>query len=240
MSNLVSKAEGPELERFARRFLNKYLSAGFQSLSKRDVELLLFYELELSGLVSAQASNHDVSKALRVTPRKVASLRRDAWARWAQDNEVQTHLKETLRALFEEEALLGVLEQNRKAWKEDGLLPLLLEHPSDRAELEELLKRRKCIAHHPRNREVLLVPHAPLLDVVAGLSGEVDEKRLGHVRAGFAKSSDLKTFLTKDVRKLSWKEARAVLNTTVAEIVNKATVDGVAKGLSAIYGGLLR
>jgi hypothetical protein len=78
MSRLVSKADGPELERFSRRFLAKYLAHGFQSLSKRDVELLLFYELELSDLISASASNHDVAKMLRLTGRKVAGLRRDA------------------------------------------------------------------------------------------------------------------------------------------------------------------
>lgn len=240
MSTLVSKADGPELERFARRFLTKYLSAGFQSLSKRDVELLMYYELELSGMVSAQASNHEVAKALRVTARKIALLRRDAWARWAQDNEVSDHLKTTLRGLFEEEALLSLLSQNKRAWKEDGLLPLLLEHPVDRAEVEERLKQKKHIVHHARNREVLLVPHGPLLDVVAGLSGAVDEKRLSAIRSAFAKSSDLKQFLTKDVRTLSWKEARSVLNATMADIVHKATVDGVAKGVAAIYGGLLR
>ena len=117
MSRLVSKAEGPELELFARRFLTKYLAHGFQSLSKRDVELLLFYELELCELVSSAASNHDVAKKLRLTGRKVAALRRDAWARWAEENEIKEHLRDTLKELLSPDALATVLAETKRAWR---------------------------------------------------------------------------------------------------------------------------
>ena len=59
------------------------------------------------------------------------------------------------------------------------------------------------------------------------------------IRTAFAKDADLQSFLTKDIKKLSWREARSVLNKTVAAIVQKAAVDGAARGLSAVYGSLL-
>ncbi|HMR05636.1 MAG TPA: hypothetical protein PKA88_07650 [Polyangiaceae bacterium] len=239
MSRLVSKSDGPELERFARRFLSKYLAHGFQSLSKRDVELLLFYELELSDLISASASNHDVAKSLRLTGRKVSNLRRDAWARWAEENEIKEHLRASLKQLLSVEALTTVLSENRRAWSGDGLIPLLLEHPSDRAEVEQFLKRRHSIPHYAKNREVILVPHKLLLDLSAGLGGTVQKKQLSIVRSAFIKDADLKAFLTKDLRELSWREARQVLNVTVAEMLHKASVDAAARGLSSVFGGVL-
>ncbi|MEZ4225566.1 MAG: hypothetical protein R3B13_31730 [Polyangiaceae bacterium] len=239
MKQLLAKAQTPELECFARRFLTKYMAQGFQSLSKRDVELLLFYELELSDLVSAAASNHDVAKRLRLTAKKVATLRRDAWARWAEDNEIQDHLRATLRGLFTPDALATVLTENKRAWRSDGLVPLLLEHPSDRAEVEQFLKRRHSIPHYARNREVLLVPYKLLIELSASLGTPVEKKQLTQIRAAFLKDADLKGLLTRDLRELSWREARQVLNNTVAEMLHKTSVDAASRGLGAVLGGVL-
>jgi len=166
-------------------------------------------------------------------------LRRDSWARWAEDNEVKEHLRATLTGLLSVEALTTVLTENKKAWSADGLIPLLLEHPSDRAEVEQFMKRRHSIPHYAKNREVILVPHKVLLDLAASLGGSVQKKQLAVVRSAFAKDADLKSFLTKDIRELSWTEARQVLNKTVAEMLHKASLDAAARGLGVVFGGVL-
>jgi len=239
MTDFLSRAEDPVLERFARRFLAKTVQNGFGSMSKRDAELLLFYELELSGLVPTQASHHEVAKLLRVTPRRVAALRRDAWARWARENEIREHLRGTLQALFEPDAIRTVLEENRKVWQVDGLLPVALEHPSDRAEVEQFLKRRHSVVHTARNREVLLLTHTAALDLAQSVVGEISEKQKQAIRSAFGKDATLKTFLTKDIRKSSWREARVVLGNTLGQVLEKATVDGAAKALAVVFGALL-
>lgn len=239
MVDLTSNADEGRLARFATRFLNHYGAHGFQSLAKRDVDLLLFYELELAGLIDPNASNHDVARQLRLTPRRVVGLRRDAWARWAEQNEITDHLRGTLVALFEPEALETLLRENRKRWREDGLVPLLLEHPSDRSEMEQLLKARHSVPSYPRNREVLLVPHAQLLSITAELGGEVGPKKLDRIQKAFAKDADLEAFLTTDLRELSWAKARAALGTTLARVMQKAAVDAGARALGGVFGPLL-
>ena len=61
---------------FANEFLRLTLLQGFQSLTKRDLELLIFVLLERDGAIQRADSNFSVASHLRVTPAKVKALRR--------------------------------------------------------------------------------------------------------------------------------------------------------------------
>ncbi|AEQ95144.1 hypothetical protein XOC_0938 [Xanthomonas oryzae pv. oryzicola BLS256] len=67
---------------FGNEFLRLTLLQGFQSLTKRDLELLIFVLLERDGAISRNSSNAMVALQLRVTSAKVKALRRDGYARW--------------------------------------------------------------------------------------------------------------------------------------------------------------
>ena len=67
---------------FGNEFLRLTLLQGFQSLTKRDLELLIFVLLERDGTVGRDESNATVAARLRVTPAKIKALRRDGYARW--------------------------------------------------------------------------------------------------------------------------------------------------------------
>ncbi len=67
---------------FGNEFLRLTLLQGFQSLTKRDLELLIFVLLERDGAIDRGDSNASVALQLRVTPAKVKGLRRDGYARW--------------------------------------------------------------------------------------------------------------------------------------------------------------
>ena len=124
MEEVIKNAEEADLLAFAKTFLGTYGTHGFQSLAKRDTDLLLFYALEHSGVIDSRASNHQVARRLKLTPKRVSNLRRDAWARWAEPSDVRDHLAHTLKACFAAPALERVLKQNRSAWKTDKLSPL--------------------------------------------------------------------------------------------------------------------
>ena len=96
---------------FANEFLRLTLLQGFQSLTKRDLELLIFVLLERDGAIQRAESNFSVASHLRVTPAKVKALRRDGYARW--------------RALVPEEsdAALQRMVEAVKAGQLDGLIP---------------------------------------------------------------------------------------------------------------------
>ncbi len=67
---------------FGDEFPRLTLLQGFQSLTKRDLELLIFVLLERDGAISRADSNAAVALKLRVTTAKVKALRRDGYARW--------------------------------------------------------------------------------------------------------------------------------------------------------------
>ena len=67
---------------FGTEFLRLTLLQGFQSLTKRDLELLIFVLLERDGAIGRDESNFTVAGKLRVTPAKIKALRRDGYARW--------------------------------------------------------------------------------------------------------------------------------------------------------------
>lgn len=47
----------------------------------------------------------------------------------------------------------------------EGFIPLLIEHPDDRAEMERAIKVAGGIPIHERNREVVLITHTLLLEI---------------------------------------------------------------------------
>ena len=89
-------------EVFARTFLEKYLTFGFQSLGKKDIELLLFYALEQSQIsnISPTLDNHIVAHRLKLTPDKVRKLRREAMARWGDEASAGRLLRRQLHEYF--------------------------------------------------------------------------------------------------------------------------------------------
>lgn len=239
MEEVLTKAEDRDLLAFAKGFLGSYGTYGFQCLNKRDADLLLFYALETSGVLDSRNSNHEAARMLRLTPRRLAALRRDAWARWAARADVQKHLADTLRAAFQVKALKRVLAENLKSWKDDRLLPILLEHPSGHAEVEQFLKSVHSIPHYARNREVLLLPHDQVLPLLETASEALDTKRVREIKKSFAASTTLQEYLTEDISRLTWDQTRSVLNNTVGAMLEKAAVDGAAKGISALVLGVL-
>lgn len=68
-------------EVFAEELIKYYCEQGFQSISKRDLDLLIFILLEKDGAIDRTATNFDVARQLRLNQSKVALLRRDSCAR---------------------------------------------------------------------------------------------------------------------------------------------------------------
>lgn len=239
VEEVIKKAREEDLLAFAQGFLGAYATHGFQSLSKRDTDLLLFYTLETSGVLDSRMSNHDTARRLRLTPKKVSALRREAWARWASPGDVQEHLRQTLRATFKPAVLKRVLQDNLSVWKKERLVPLLLEHPSDHSEVEQFLKTQHCIPHYAKNREVLLVPHDQIVPLLEHAADGLDAKRQREIKKSFAENTTLKELITKDLSKLSWEETRAALNQALGAVFEKAAVDAAAKALSGVVSGFL-
>jgi len=223
---------------FGERILEFYLEQGWQSLSKRDLELLMFLLLEQDGAIDQFSSNHAVARMLRVTPSKVAALRRDAYARWRPLSGLSSRqiLKRILESALSEERMENAARYASERRKEDGFLALLVEHPDYREELEEAIKSQKAIPVYERNPDVILI-HYEVLFKLAEKEGllETDAKKIqAKLKKLFGSKTDLAGFLTKDVNKLTWGDARSALDLAGAEILKGALTAGVTAGLKAL------
>ncbi|MDP1927579.1 MAG: hypothetical protein Q8K62_03610 [Thiobacillus sp.] len=201
---------------FGQRILDQYITEGWGSLSKRDLELLVFILLEKDGALPRSDSNYDVGRSLRVTESKVASLRRDAYARWRPLSTEQSTdvLKRVFKEALEQKRLEQTIKFATDRRMDEGFIPLLIEHPDDRAEVEHAIKEAGAIPVHERNREVLLVHHETLLKMAEDLGIlEADPKKIQRKLKKILGNQDtLKDFLTTPLEELTVDGARAALN----------------------------
>ncbi len=225
-----------QVQTFGRRFLGGYLKGGFQSLSKRDIDCLVYFNLELSGAIDPRLDNHSAAQLLRITPQKLRGLRKDSYARWSTEDERIEMLRETLRTYFSPRALKGVLRDMSSELFKNQTLPILIEHPAERAEFVQAIKELYGVPRYARNREVLLVPIDTLLAVAEylGLSDH-DTAAAAAARKAFDSDTDLKKLLATDIRKLNGTKVRAALNQVGASLLAEAATGGLdlaARGLS--------
>ena len=225
---LAGDLDDRQVQTFGRRFLGGYLKGGFQSLSKRDIDCLVYFNLELSGAIDPKLDNHSAAQLLRITPQKLRALRKDSYARWSTEDERIEMLRGTLRSYFSPRPLKGVLRDMSSELFKDKTLPILIEHPAEREEFVQAIKELYGVPRYARNREVLLVPIDTLVDVAEylGLSDD-DTTAAAAARKAFDGDTDLKQLLATDIRKLNGTKVRAALNGVGASLLAEAATGGL-------------
>ena len=124
---------------FGNEFLRLTLLQGFQSLTKRDLELLIFVLLERDGAIGRDESNFTVAGKLRVTPAKVKALRRDGYARWRAlvPEERDAALQRIVATVLTEANLKAGAKHVSERSRKDGFLAIRIEHPDDHQQFEQ-------------------------------------------------------------------------------------------------------
>ena len=103
----------------------------------------------------------------------------------------------------------------------EGFIPLLIEHPDDRAEIEHAIKEAGGIPCYERNREVILVHFETLLQIAERLGTlESDpakvQKALSELLQG---EESLAEFFRKPISNLTASSARTALNQAGAIVI---------------------
>jgi hypothetical protein len=213
---------------FANEFLRLTLLQGFQSLTKRDLELLIFVLLERDGAIQRSDSNAAAALRLRVTPAKVKALRRDGYARW--------------RALVPEESDAALQRIVASVLTEDNLrsgakhfLAVRVEHPDDQQQFEQAILDVGALPVYERNRDVVAVRFDTLLKIAEKWGYlQPDPKAIADQLNKLAPAAEeVADLLKKDVTKLRWQEVRNALNSLGAKAI-VSTAEGGLKGLLKI------
>jgi hypothetical protein len=213
-------------ERFADDFINAYLSQGFQSLGKRDVDLLVFLLLERDGALRRSDSNFDIARVLRLTPAKVRALRREAYARWRpllETANAKDQLKSVLADVLTDSKIEAGARYASARNTASGYLAIRLEHPDDREVLERALLDRGEIPAYERNPDVFVVGFGSLLDLAKANDFVNDPQKVySALRSLTTNSEKLTDILTADIRDLGWDDVREAFNLVGAQLITQS------------------
>jgi len=218
---------------FANDFLSEFLKHGFQSLNKKDLDLLIFYLMFKYEVIDSEQSNYELAKKLKITPSKLKTLLLESTLRWGTVN-AEEIVKNVLNKFFEEDNLEKVIE-NEKVLIKEGIFPILIENPIEQLEFENYIKLKKGYPRVERNREIIRLHLDTFLEIVRDFMP--DEKKIIR-RLKDSKEIDTKDFFTKDMKKITSEEFRKVLNAIGYKLLSKATSEGLFKGL-AYFGKVL-
>ena len=219
---------------FGTEFLRLTLLQGFQSLTKRDLELLIFVLLERDGSIDRSESNAAVALRLRVTPAKVKGLRRDGYARWRalvpEDGEAA--LQRIVAGVLTEANLRSGAKHVSERSRKEGFLAIRIEHPDDAQQFEQAILDVGAIPVYERNREVVAVRFDTLVQIAERWNYLQPDPQatLAALKKLAPASEEVADLLKKDVKQLRWDDARRALNSLGAKAVS-STVEGGLRGL---------
>ena len=219
---------------FGNEFLRLTLMQGFQSLTKRDLELLIFVLLERDGAISRAESNFAVASRLRVTPAKVKGLRRDGYARWRAlvPEEGEAALQRIVAAVLTEANLRSGAKHVSERSRKEGFLAVRIEHPDDAQRFEQAILDLGAIPVYERNREVVAVRFDTLLNIAERWNYLQPDPQatLDALKKLAPASEEVADLLKKDVTQLRWVDLRRALNSLGAKAIS-STAEGGLKGL---------
>lgn len=219
---------------FGTELLRLTLLQGFQSLTKRDLELLIFILLERDGAIARSDSNAAVALQLRVTPAKVKGLRRDGYARWRAlvPEEGEAALQRIVATVLTAENLRAgaryVTERSRK----EGFLAIRIEHPDDAQRFEQAIVEAGGIPVYERNREVVAVRFDTLVQIAERWNYLQPDApaTLETLKKLAPASEEVAELLKKDITQLRWADVRRALNSLGAKTI-ASSAEGGLKGL---------
>lgn len=224
---------------FGQEFLRLTLLQGFQSLTKRDLELLIFMLLERDGAIARADSNFTVAGQLRVTPAKVRALRRDAYARWRAlvPEQREAALQRIVATVLSEANLRAGAKHVSERARKEGFLAIRIEHPDDQQQFEQAILDVGALPVYERNREVVAVRFDTLLAIAERWGYlQTDPVAIRNALNKLAPTSEaIADLLKKDVAKLRWQDAREALNSLGADAIAKSAEDGLKGLLKVVF-----
>lgn len=219
---------------FGNEFLRLTLLQGFQSLTKRDLELLIFVLLERDGAISRSESNAAVALRLRVTPAKVKGLRRDGYARWRAlvPEEGDAALQRIVAGVLTEANLRSGAKHVSERSRKEGFLAIRIEHPDDAQQFEQAILEVGALPVYERNRDVVAVRFDTLLKIAErwGYLQPDPQQITAALKKLAPAAEEVADLLKKDVTQLRWDDARRALNNLGAKAI-AGTAEGGLKGL---------
>jgi len=224
----LQKIDSIKSKDFLIYFLQYYLQNGFQSLSKKDIDLLLFYLMEEYSIFDGK-DNYQKAKQLKITPVRLKSLQLELYMRWGKQTQKDILLKLFSR-IFSKENIASLIKEQKEKLKK-GYIPLVIENPVEKLELERVLKENNSIVEYNLNKEIIDVKLQTLI-LISYLINDNKEKLLKELNK-FSKQNNLKEVITtRDIQDLTIDDFRLIINEVGYESISyigKKILDSLTK-----------
>lgn len=201
---------------FLKEFLSEYLSHGFQSLSKTDLDLLIFYLLNKNRVLDIDKSIHATSKLLKISPSRVKNLMLNSTLRWDKIDS-SSILESIFNRILTAEKLDIVKKQNPNYIKANKL-PILLENPVEKLEFENAVKMLDSIPEYVLNREVLIIN----ISTIIQLARKAYENENFDYDNLIDDKDFIKSILKKDLKKINFDDFKLLLSSLKKNIENNS------------------
>lgn len=204
---------------FGEKFVERYLAHGFGSMTKAEVDILVFHLLSDSEKIKDK-SNYHVANLLQIAESKVKSLRLSAALKYEQANHKEVLLKIVSRITSEMENPEFV----------SGQIRITIENPVEKRELEHAIKSVGRNIEHGLNKEILHISPIALFELVVS-NLENPEKEFENIIQAQIKDKDKQNKIINNALTF-----RQKLNKVGEEISDKSGLIGL---LGAAGGALV-
>ena len=227
---------------FATDLISHAVKPGLGSLSKRDLELLIYYLLERDGAVHRSAKTYDVASSLNLPIAKAKAYRRDAYARWRGPfGEVpKLEMANVLNVVLSDKALDTAGKHAGRVAKQDGYIPVWIEHPIDRVDFEQAILDAGGIPRRDHHPDVLFVRFDVLTKIATVyLPATSVTSAIKSLKKLAPAAEEVKALLTKDIKDITLTDIRSTINDLGVKAANglvDAKVGDLYKVLFAMVG----
>lgn len=145
---------------FTRLFLARYLEPAFGTMSKAEIDVLVFSLLHQVGVIAGERTHYEIARDLRLTPARVRTLKMQMALRDAAQTEAVLHdrIVEAISAL--------------RFVKDGSLIQFGIEDPLLREDIVARLKTLGATADSSFNRELVRIQIDAFVDFMTALMPE--------------------------------------------------------------------
>ncbi|MFO2558563.1 hypothetical protein SCJ04_06525 [Legionella pneumophila serogroup 1] len=157
----IEKSERLQDE-FSTEFLRKYLEPGFGSLSKHDIDLLVYHLITQKTDILRNKTIYEQSNLLKITELKLKNIQLEAHLKYDINNSA-TNLKEVIDK---------IKSGKIKPEIEKGRVRFLLDSPILKREIENYIKLLGHVVDYSFNKDIVSIKIVPFISAIKNISKE--------------------------------------------------------------------
>lgn len=203
---------------FGEQFVKRFLANGFGSMTKTEIDILVFHLISESIEIKKQ-SNYHVANKLRITESKVKNLKLNASLKYAQANH-----KVVLANIVNR-----ITDEMQKPDFELGVVTINIENPIEQRELEHAIKSIGRNIEYGLNKELFKIAPIALFELVVSNLENAETEFKAIIQSHITDKNKQKKIINDSLT------LRQKINKVGEEINDKASLISL---LTAACGGL--